>query len=127
LWVLTLNASPTGGVELHLPDGPVDMIQVGGTWKYASEYYSYESLVGLPVTATFYDATGAFLTDQIPRFNFDLARIGDDDACPIAVAGVCDDEVPVLAPVGDAAAHLASCHLRTGAHRHLDPRGPTAR
>jgi hypothetical protein len=55
VWVLSLNASPTGGVTLNLPDGPVDMIQVGGTWKYASEYYSYASLVGLPVTATFDD------------------------------------------------------------------------
>jgi oligopeptide/dipeptide ABC transporter ATP-binding protein len=42
--------------------------------------------------------------------------------CPIAVAGVCDIEEPVLAQVGDAPGHLASCHLRTGAHQHLDPR-----
>jgi hypothetical protein len=53
VWVLSLNATPTGGVQLHLPDGPVDMFQVGGTWKYASEYYSYALLIGLPVTATF--------------------------------------------------------------------------
>jgi hypothetical protein len=56
LWVLTLNATPTDGVRLHLPDDTVNMIQVGGTWKFASEYYSYASLVGLPVTATFNDA-----------------------------------------------------------------------
>ncbi|MEX2322437.1 MAG: oligopeptide/dipeptide ABC transporter ATP-binding protein [Acidimicrobiia bacterium] len=47
--------------------------------------------------------------------------------CPIAVAGVCDVEEPVLLPVGDAEDHLASCHLRTGAHQHLDPTGPAVR
>jgi peptide/nickel transport system ATP-binding protein/oligopeptide transport system ATP-binding protein len=40
--------------------------------------------------------------------------------CPIAVNGVCDVEVPVLLPVPGTADHLASCHLRTGAYRHLD-------
>jgi peptide/nickel transport system ATP-binding protein/oligopeptide transport system ATP-binding protein len=43
--------------------------------------------------------------------------------CPIAVSGVCDVEVPTLLPVPGAADHLASCHLRTGAYRHLDPVG----
>jgi hypothetical protein len=42
VWVLTLNASPTSGVMLK--GGPfgagVPMYQVGGTWKYASLYYS---------------------------------------------------------------------------------------
>ncbi|HEX6417331.1 MAG TPA: oligopeptide/dipeptide ABC transporter ATP-binding protein [Acidimicrobiales bacterium] len=41
--------------------------------------------------------------------------------CPIAVTGVCDEEVPRLAPSDDDPAHAASCHLRTGAHRDLDP------
>jgi peptide/nickel transport system ATP-binding protein/oligopeptide transport system ATP-binding protein len=40
--------------------------------------------------------------------------------CPIAVAGVCDVEVPTLLPVPGTADHLASCHLRTGAYMHLD-------
>lgn len=175
LWVLTANGADSA--TLDLPDGTVDMIQVGGTFKYASEYFDRNTLVDFPVTAEyegtvkgkgqvqlvvshgcqpftgtgawcspgywrnardaaweltgvektdlfnntvvpgFYDtaspadpdlitvlttpgantfgaasdpfglnafnATGAFLTDQIPGFNFDPARIGDDDACPI--------------------------------------------
>jgi hypothetical protein len=55
VWVLTLNAAPTGGVQLHLPDGTVAMIRVGGTWKYASQYYDYADIVGI-VTATFDNA-----------------------------------------------------------------------
>ena len=41
--------------------------------------------------------------------------------CPIAVDGVCDVESPVLLPASDEPDHLAECHLRTGAHRDLDP------
>ncbi len=41
--------------------------------------------------------------------------------CPIAVQGVCDVEVPPLAPRADDPEHLAACHLRTGEHQHLDP------
>jgi oligopeptide/dipeptide ABC transporter ATP-binding protein len=42
--------------------------------------------------------------------------------CPIAVDTVCPIEVPSLLPAGSNGDHLASCHLRTGAHTHLDPR-----
>jgi peptide/nickel transport system ATP-binding protein/oligopeptide transport system ATP-binding protein len=41
--------------------------------------------------------------------------------CPISVSGVCDIEPPRLLSVVDDANHEASCHLRTGSHRHLDP------
>ena len=41
--------------------------------------------------------------------------------CPIAVEGVCDVEPPVLLPAPGNPAHRAECHLRTGAHRDLDP------
>lgn len=53
VWVLSLNASPNAAPSLHLPDGDVQMIQVGGTWKYASQYYSYQDLVDFPVVAHF--------------------------------------------------------------------------
>ncbi|MDO9169905.1 MAG: hypothetical protein Q7U18_12595 [Methylobacter sp.] len=175
VWVLTANGATSA--KLTLPDGTVDMIKVGGTFKYASQYYNYADLVnnGGVVSATyegtakrnaqlvvshgcqpfeeegawcspgywrnasdaswaltgyaktnpfnntvvpsFYDtasaanptliqvlttpgantfgaasdpyglnafnATGAFLTDNIPGFNFDPARIGQENACPI--------------------------------------------
>lgn len=41
--------------------------------------------------------------------------------CPIAQAGVCDGETPDLLSVEGHPDHLAACHLRTGAHRDLDP------
>jgi oligopeptide/dipeptide ABC transporter ATP-binding protein len=41
--------------------------------------------------------------------------------CPLFVPGVCDTEVPALLPAPHDPAHVAACHLRTGAHRHLDP------
>lgn len=174
LWILTANGATSA--TLTLPDGTVDMIRVGGTFKYASKYYSYETLVGLPVTAAyegsvkgnvqlpvshgcqpyeqqegawcspgywrnaqdaawaltgftklhlfndtvvpgFYDtpspanptlntvlttpgantfgaasgpyglnafnATAAFLTEQIPGYAFDPSLVGEDDACPL--------------------------------------------
>jgi oligopeptide transport system ATP-binding protein len=40
--------------------------------------------------------------------------------CPIAAPGVCDVELPTLSAVDGNDRHAASCHLRTGAHRHLD-------
>jgi len=42
--------------------------------------------------------------------------------CPIAQKGICDVDRPHLLPSLDDENHLASCHLRTGAHRRLDPR-----
>ncbi|CAN5717348.1 hypothetical protein BH23PSE2_BH23PSE2_02180 [soil metagenome] len=53
LWVLTANGASSA--KLTLPGGVVvDMIEVGGTFKYASAYYSYASLLGPPaVTATY--------------------------------------------------------------------------
>ncbi len=40
--------------------------------------------------------------------------------CPIAVEGLCDVTVPRLLQSPSEKDHLASCHLRTGEHRHLD-------
>ena len=51
VWVLTANGATSA--TLHLPDQTVQMIQVGGTFKYASKYYRYRRLVGTPVTADY--------------------------------------------------------------------------
>ena len=45
LWVLTANGATSA--KLTLPSGTVDMIQVGGTFKYASQYWSRDDLVGV--------------------------------------------------------------------------------
>lgn len=39
--------------------------------------------------------------------------------CPIAQPGICDVEAPQLA-AREGSEQLASCHVRTGGHRHLD-------
>ncbi|MEI7037167.1 hypothetical protein [Fulvimonas yonginensis] len=51
VWVLTANGATSA--TLTLPDRTVQMIQVGGTFKYASKYYRYNKLVTLPVTANY--------------------------------------------------------------------------
>jgi hypothetical protein len=176
VWVLTANGATSA--TLTLPDGTVEMIKVGGTFKYASAYLNYAdiangvtaeyegrargnvqlvvshgcqpfegdgawcspgywrnasdaawaltgdtktSLFNDTVVPSFYDtasaadpdlitvlttagantfggpsnpfglnafnATGAFLTDRIPGYSFDLDRIGQEDACPIDNGG----------------------------------------
>jgi hypothetical protein len=52
VWVLTANGATSA--TLRLPNvGTVAMVPVGGTFKYASTYYPYATLVGLPVIATY--------------------------------------------------------------------------
>jgi hypothetical protein len=48
VWVLTANGATSA--TLNLPDGSVGMIQVGGTFKYASHYYNAEDIIDV-VTA----------------------------------------------------------------------------
>ncbi len=53
LWVLTANGATSA--KLQLPGGlEVDMIKVGGTFKYASAYYPYASLLGPPAVKATY-------------------------------------------------------------------------
>jgi len=180
VWVLTANGATSATLHLPQPDGDVAMFNVGGTFKYASQYYTHDVLVTFPVTVdytgrargnvqltvshgcpvfedngawcspgfwrnasdgawqrigyankaagfadlfnntvvpNFYDtaslanptlgtvlttpgantfgaasgpfglnafnATGAYLTDLIPGFNFDVSQVGNEEACPI--------------------------------------------
>jgi hypothetical protein len=62
------------------PDGPtliqaLDPSGPGGANKYGAESGPY----GLNAV----NATGAFLTDQIPGYSFDPALVGKEEACPI--------------------------------------------
>ena len=43
--------------------------------------------------------------------------------CPIAVKGLCDVELPVLAPVAGNLAHMAACHVRAPATNRADAVG----
>jgi hypothetical protein len=51
VWVLTANGATSA--TLNLPDKTVQMIKVGGTFKFASAYYPYLTLVNTPVTASY--------------------------------------------------------------------------
>lgn len=51
VWVLSANGAISA--QLNLPDEMVDMFKVGGTFKYASAYYSLADLLASPVTATY--------------------------------------------------------------------------
>jgi hypothetical protein len=55
VWVLTANGATSA--MLHLPDTTVAMIKVGGTFKYASQYYSYSDLIGPPAVSAVYAGT----------------------------------------------------------------------
>lgn len=52
LWVLTANGASSA--TLYLPGGAVSMIKVGGTFKYASRYHPYASLLGPPAAFATY-------------------------------------------------------------------------
>jgi hypothetical protein len=51
VWVLTANGATSATITL--PDGTHNMINVGGTFKYASPYFSHDDLVGGNVSATY--------------------------------------------------------------------------
>jgi hypothetical protein len=54
VWVLSANGATSA--KLYLPGGlEVDMIKVGGTFKYASEYYNYADLIGPPAVYAVYE------------------------------------------------------------------------
>ncbi|MGG7055129.1 hypothetical protein [Nitrosomonas sp. ANs5] len=55
VWVLTANGATSA--KLNLPDGTVDMIKVGGTFKYASQYYNASLLIGPPAVTAEYEGT----------------------------------------------------------------------
>jgi hypothetical protein len=53
VWVLTANGATSATITLPAPVGTVNMIKVGGTFKYASRYSTRDELVNLPVKATY--------------------------------------------------------------------------
>jgi hypothetical protein len=58
VWVLTANGATSA--NLTLSGGQITMFKVGGTFKYASPYYSYDDLLNPPVYAEYeWKAKGA--------------------------------------------------------------------
>jgi hypothetical protein len=52
VWVLTANGATSATLNLPAPAGTVNMINVGGTFKYASPYFNYAEITPDKVTAT---------------------------------------------------------------------------
>jgi oligopeptide transport system ATP-binding protein len=83
--------------------------------------YTEALLSAIPVADPERERTRVALKGELPSPLDPPSGCTFHPRCPIGVEGVCDIEVPQLASGGDDPSHLASCHLRTGAHRDLDP------
>jgi hypothetical protein len=84
LWVLNGN-SVVGPVTLTLPDGPHQMIKVGGTWKFVSQPFTKAQLTALPAKATFTSGTANNLVVshgcvRVPSHVTTTIHAGLDDA-----------------------------------------------
>jgi oligopeptide transport system ATP-binding protein len=83
--------------------------------------YTEALLSAIPVADPERERTRVALKGELPSPLDPPSGCPFHPRCPIGVTGVCDIEVPQLASGGDDPGHLASCHLRTGAHQDLDP------
>jgi oligopeptide/dipeptide ABC transporter ATP-binding protein len=86
--------------------------------------YTEALLSAIPVPDPTRQKSNIRLTGELPSPLDPPSGCTFHPRCPLAVPGVCDGEVPALLsdPDGDPeSTHLAACHLRTGAHRNLDP------
>ena len=83
--------------------------------------YTRALLDAVPVPDPRHRRTEPLPTGEIPNPINPPSGCRFHPRCPIASEGICDVEVPELLPLDADQDHLAACHLRTGAHRHLDP------
>jgi peptide/nickel transport system ATP-binding protein len=83
--------------------------------------YTRSLLAAVPVPDPRHRRTEALPRGEIPNPINPPIGCRFHPRCPIAAKGVCDVEEPALASVAGSGDHMAACHLRTGAHQHLDP------
>ncbi len=83
--------------------------------------YTRSLLDAVPVPDPLHRRTAPLPKGEIPNPINPPSGCRFHPRCPIAQEGVCDGKIPELLSVGDQEDHLAACHLRTGAHQHLDP------
>ena len=74
VWVLTANGATSA--NLNLPDGSVSMYKVGGTYKYASKYYSLAQLLGPPAVTATYEGGKGKATLTVSHGCAPLLRVG---------------------------------------------------
>jgi len=83
--------------------------------------YTKALLSAVPVPDPLHRRTEPLPTGEIPSPIAPPPGCRFHPRCPIAQPGICDVEIPEIAPVVDQDGHVAACHLRTGAHQDLDP------
>jgi peptide/nickel transport system ATP-binding protein len=99
------------------------IVEVGGleqVYRSPQHPYTHSLLAAAPVPDPRHRRTEPLPRGEIPSPIRPPSGCRFHPRCPIAVPGVCDVDPPALAPVAATEGHLASCHLRTGAHQHLD-------
>jgi peptide/nickel transport system ATP-binding protein/oligopeptide transport system ATP-binding protein len=91
---------------------------------YTSPVHPYTEalLSAIPVPDPDRPHNRQILSGEIPSPLYPPTGCHFSPRCPIAVDGICNVDLPPLLPVVEDGERLAACHLRTGAHRHLDPR-----
>jgi hypothetical protein len=105
LWVLN-GRNVTGPVTLILPDGPHAMVNVGGTYKFVSSYFTRAQLLALPAKATFNGGPANNLVVshgcfQVGSKTSTVIHNGADDTGEATVAGLHE---PLGTTVHDSAA-----------------------
>jgi hypothetical protein len=109
LWVLTGGPS-SGTVTLTLPDGPHQMVKVGGTWKFVSSYFSKASLLALPARVSFSGVPG---TNPQLVVSHGCNQVASHTSTVIHQAGG-DDPAPLHMPLGSSVHDSASVTVDGG-------------
>ena len=100
------------------------IVEVGNledVYRHPQHPYTRALLKAVPVPDPFARRTEPMPPGEIPNPINPPPGCNFHPRCPIAQAGICDGQEPILLPVPDREGHLVSCHLRTGAHQYLDP------
>jgi len=98
----------------------VEMTDRESLYRAPAHPYTEALLSAIPVPDPTLRRTRILLEGDVPSPLNPPSGCRFHPRCPIAVDGVCDIEVPELLPVPGDPSHVASCHLRTGAHQHLN-------
>ena len=99
----------------------VEMTDRDTLYRQPLHPYTEALLSAIPVPDPDRPKNRQILSGEIPSPLNPPAGCHFHPRCPIAAEGVCDIEVPQLQAADGNEFHFASCHLRTGEYRHLNP------